>query len=165
MTRTRTPAPLVMDMLHNLFDCYDLLCEKHGVFKVETVGDGCVMAAGLIDDEQVGGVHESDKGHARKAIAIAEDMIVEARNVRPPLNRHGERPPFIEIRVEIGKHAAGVCYDGAGARGWGDEGAGGAGGGSGGHVQRAGRGKHAVGVCDDGAGARGWGDARSGGAG
>jgi hypothetical protein len=132
-----------MDMLHNLFDCYDLLCEKHhGVFKVETVGDGCVMAAGLIDDEQVGGVHESDKGHARKAIAIAEDMIVEARNVRPPLNRHGERPPFIEIRVEIGKHAAGVCYDGAGARGWGDEGAGGAGGGSGGHVQRAGRGKH-----------------------
>ena len=95
------PAPLVMDMLHNLFHRYDLLCEKHGIFKVETVGDGCVMAAGLIDDDEVGRVHASDKANARKALAIAGDMIVEARNVRPPLNRHGERPPFIEIRVGI----------------------------------------------------------------
>jgi class 3 adenylate cyclase len=36
----------VMDMLHNLFHRYDCLCEKHGIFKVETIGDGCVMAAG-----------------------------------------------------------------------------------------------------------------------
>ena len=36
----------VMDMLHNLFHRYDMLCEKHGIFKVETIGDGCVMAAG-----------------------------------------------------------------------------------------------------------------------
>ena len=35
-----------MDMLHNLFHRYDCLCEKHGIFKVETIGDGCVMAAG-----------------------------------------------------------------------------------------------------------------------
>jgi hypothetical protein len=53
-----------------------------------------------------------------------------------------------------GKHAVGVCDDGAGARGRGDARAGGAGGGAGGHVHRAGSGKHAVGVCDDGAGAR-----------
>jgi len=64
-----------------------------------------------------------------------------------------------------GKHAVGVCDDGAGARGRGDAGAGGAGGGSGGHVQRTARGKHAVGVCDDGERARGRGDSGAGGAG
>ena len=35
----------VMDMLQNLFNRYDALCEMHGVYKVETIGDGCVMAA------------------------------------------------------------------------------------------------------------------------
>ena len=48
-------------------------------------------------------------------------------------------------RAERGKHAVGVCDDGAGARGGDDEGAGGAGGGAGGHVQRAGCGKLVVG--------------------
>jgi hypothetical protein len=57
--------------------------------------------------------------------------------------------------AERGKHAVGVCDDGAGARGGADAGAGGAGGGGGGHVRCAGGGKHAVGVCDDDAGARG----------
>ena len=28
-------------------------------------------------------------------------MIKEARKVRPPRNRHGERPDFLEIRVGI----------------------------------------------------------------
>eukprot|EP00802_Teleaulax_amphioxeia_P006215 Tamp_06219.p1 GENE.Tamp_06219~~Tamp_06219.p1 ORF type:complete len:713 (-),score=106.40 Tamp_06219:116-2254(-) len=92
------PAPKVMDMLHNLFHQYDMLCEKHDIFKVETIGDGCVMAAGLIDRD---GEPKNDKANARRALAIAEDMIRAARKVRPPLNRHGERPPFIEIRVGI----------------------------------------------------------------
>jgi len=65
---------------------------------VETIGDGCVMAAGLIDRD---GEPKNDKANARRALAIAEDMIRAARKVRPPLNRHGERPPFIEIRVGI----------------------------------------------------------------
>jgi len=48
-------------------------------------------------------------------------------------------------RSARGKHAVGVCDDGAGARGRSDASAGGAGGGGGGHVQRAACGKHAVG--------------------
>ena len=48
-------------------------------------------------------------------------------------------------RAGRGKHAVGVCDDGAGARGRGDAGAGGAGGGAGGHVQRSGRCKRALG--------------------
>jgi len=92
------PASKVMDMLHNLFHRYDCLCEKHGIFKVETIGDGCVMAAGLIDeDDRV----KNDKDNARRALAIAQDMVREARKVRPPRNRHGERPDFLEIRVGI----------------------------------------------------------------
>jgi hypothetical protein len=60
-------------------------------------------------------------------------------------------------RAGSGKHAVGVCDDGARARGGGDTSAGGAGGGADGHVQCAERGKHAVGVYEAGAGGSlGW---------
>lgn len=73
-------------MLHDLFHRYDMLCKRHRVFKVETIGDGCVMATGLIDED---GVIRNEKDDARRAFAIAQDMIAEARQVRPPRNRHG----------------------------------------------------------------------------
>jgi len=68
-------------------------------------------------------------------------------------------------RGKRGKHALGVCGDGAGAQGGADEGAGGAGGSGGGDVERTGRSKHAVRICDKWAGSRGGGDGGAGGAG
>jgi len=88
----------VMDMLHDLFNRYDRLCEQHGVFKVETIGDGCVMAAGLLEDSSD---NDSGKAAARRAIAIAKDMIREARKVPAPLRHKNDPVEYLEIRVGI----------------------------------------------------------------
>jgi len=49
--------------------CCNMLHLKHGISKVETIGDGCVMAAGLIDED---GIVKNDKNNARRALAISQ---------------------------------------------------------------------------------------------
>ena len=41
-----TPAPQVSNLLDRLFAKFDALCTAHGLFKVETIGDCYIAAAG-----------------------------------------------------------------------------------------------------------------------
>jgi hypothetical protein len=118
-------------------------------------------------DGGAGGAGGGAGGHVQGA-GVANTLWAYAKMGREPgagVMRELEGAGGHVERAGGGKHAVGVCDDGAGARGGLDEGAGGAGGGTGRHIQSAGGGKHAVGVCDDKARARGGDDERAGGAG
>jgi class 3 adenylate cyclase len=83
-------APIkVMDMLQNLFNRFDELCDLHGVMKLETIGDAYICATNLLedgDDDDDDGEEDNNraKSAAIRALAIAKDMVCEARNVSIP---------------------------------------------------------------------------------
>lgn len=72
---------------------------KYGSGLVRGALDAMLLGTGLIggDDDSP----EPDKDNARRAFAIAQDMIRAARAVRPPRNRFGERADSLQIRVGI----------------------------------------------------------------
>jgi class 3 adenylate cyclase len=80
-------APIkVMDMLQNLFARFDELCDLHGVMKLETIGDAYICATNLLEDDDDDGDEDNNraKNAAIRALAIAKDMVCEARNVNIP---------------------------------------------------------------------------------
>lgn len=91
------PAPTtfflqVMDMLNHLFSLFDKLCEKHGVFKLETIGDAYVVVSGL---------PEREPGHADKLASFALDMIETACTVAAPQDG-------TPLRLSVGVHSGPV---------------------------------------------------------
>lgn len=89
----------IMDLLQDLFSRFDSLCDVHGVMKLETIGDGYICTAGLFDED----LKNTEK--AKRALAMASDMVKEARQVRIPGS-----DCFVEIRVgmHIGAVTCGV---------------------------------------------------------
>eukprot|EP00043_Microstomoeca_roanoka_P006449 m.62835 g.62835 ORF g.62835 m.62835 type:complete len:690 (+) comp13416_c0_seq1:198-2267(+) len=83
------PATEVMDMLHTLFLKFDGLAEKHGCYKVETIGDAYMVAAGC---------PEECSDHALRIGRMAIDMVRTAKTIISPLD--GE-----PLRVRIGVHS------------------------------------------------------------
>lgn len=81
-----------MDMLNHLFSLFDKLCEKHGVFKLETIGDAYVVVSGL---------PEREPGHADKLASFALDMIETASTVAAPQNG-------TPLRLRVGVHSGPV---------------------------------------------------------
>ena len=78
-------APIkVMDMLQDLFNRFDELCDLHGVMKLETIGDAYICATNLLEDEDDEEDNNSAKDAAIRALAIAKDMVCEARCVSIP---------------------------------------------------------------------------------
>jgi class 3 adenylate cyclase len=78
-------APIkVMDMLQTLFNRFDELCDLHGVMKLETIGDAYICATNLLEDDDSDAEDNSPHDAAMRALAIAKDMICEARNVIIP---------------------------------------------------------------------------------
>ena len=78
-------APIkVMDMLQTLFNRFDELCDLHGVMKLETIGDAYICATNLLEDDGSDAEDNSPHDAAMRALAIAKDMICEARNVIIP---------------------------------------------------------------------------------
>ena len=57
-----------MQMLQDLYHKFDLLCKKHGVQKLETIGDAYIVSAGLLE-----GKTQSDNGRdaAKRCLAMA----------------------------------------------------------------------------------------------
>mmetsp|Transcript_1349 Transcript_1349/g.2217 ORF Transcript_1349/g.2217 Transcript_1349/m.2217 type:complete len:728 (+) Transcript_1349:50-2233(+) len=74
----------VMDMLQNLFARFDELCDLHGVMKLETIGDAYICATNLLENDDGEEDNNSAKDAAIRALAIAKDMVCEARNVSIP---------------------------------------------------------------------------------
>lgn len=92
---TGLPPILVMEMLHDLFYRFDYLCEKHGVKKLETIGDAYLACAGLLEDTE-----DTDGGKeaARRCLAMAKDMVTESRNVIAPCE------PSERLQIRVGIH-------------------------------------------------------------
>ncbi|KAL3795342.1 hypothetical protein HJC23_009515 [Cyclotella cryptica] len=85
----------VMDMLQSLFSRFDTLCDKHGITKLETIGDAYICTANLFDEEQFGG-NAADAACA--ALEMAKDMVLATQD------------ETLEIRVgiHIGEVTCGV---------------------------------------------------------
>ena len=83
------PLFKIMEMLHDLFVKFDALADKHGCYKVETIGDAYMVAAGC---------PEECSDHAERIARLAIDMVRTAETVRSPLD--GE-----PIRIRVGIHS------------------------------------------------------------
>ena len=66
----------VMDMLNEMYSAFDLLVEKHNLYKVETVGDAYMVVAGVPDDAMMGAA-----GAERMAL-FALDAIDACKHIR-----------------------------------------------------------------------------------
>lgn len=92
----------IMDMLHDLFGRYDNLCDKHGVLKLETVGDAYVCATNLLkesDDHSPGDEYLLAKDAALNALEMAKDMVRQAQHVIIPRST-----PVESVQVRVGIH-------------------------------------------------------------
>jgi len=82
----------VMAMLNLLFSKFDALCEKHDVYKVETIGDAYMVVSGLPEKKEM---------HADALADFALDMVETARTVRSPSD--GE-----PLQIRVGLHSGSV---------------------------------------------------------
>eukprot|EP00043_Microstomoeca_roanoka_P028930 m.20146 g.20146 ORF g.20146 m.20146 type:complete len:871 (-) comp8816_c0_seq1:54-2666(-) len=82
----------VMDMLNELFLEFDRLCDKHGVYKVETIGDAYMVVAGL---------PEACDDHAERLCRFAIDMMAASRQVASPIDG-------APLKMRIGMHSGSV---------------------------------------------------------
>uniref|UniRef100_A0A7S0WIH5 Guanylate cyclase n=1 Tax=Chlamydomonas leiostraca TaxID=1034604 RepID=A0A7S0WIH5_9CHLO len=89
---SKLPTAEVFLMLSNMFNAFDKLTDRFAVYKVETIGDAYMVAAG----------HDEDEAKARKGtptervVAMAKAMIDVVGNITAP---NGER-----LRIRIGVH-------------------------------------------------------------
>lgn len=83
----------VFKLLSSLFSSFDQLIDQHGVFKVETIGDSYMVAAGHDHDD----AYKSMKGSpAMRILSMAMDMLDVVENTVDP---NGER-----LKIRIGIH-------------------------------------------------------------
>ena len=85
----------VIMLLDALFNAFDTLTKKHGVYKVETIGDAYMLVAGHEE--------ESQDDHAVRAVNMAMDMIEVANGLKMP---NGQ-----PLRIRAGIHS-GPAYSG-----------------------------------------------------
>ena len=119
---SRANTDQVVELLGRLFTAFDKLTEKHGVFKMQTIGDAYVIASGLpfedsitvpvrssycsqdsysFDDSEQISFSTTKKvtipaDHLPRLIAMAQDMHNEVRKILDPVT--GER---LEMRIGI----------------------------------------------------------------
>ncbi|EGD80192.1 guanylyl cyclase [Salpingoeca rosetta] len=97
-----TPAA-VSDMLDRLYCIFDELTEKHGVFKVETIGDAYMAATNLVKPQ-----HD----HALRIAQFAEDAIKAAQSTFIDM----ERPELGCVNIRVGFHCGPVVANVVGRR-------------------------------------------------
>eukprot|EP01051_Picozoa_sp_SAG22_P019471 SAG22_NODE_3605_length_1619_cov_1.309868_2_plen_222_part_01 len=79
---------LVMDMLDRLYTSFDQLTMKHGLFKVETIGDAYMVVAGI---------PERKSDHTLRIARMGHDMIKTANLV--PVDTSDPSTGTFQIRV------------------------------------------------------------------
>ncbi|GFH61688.1 hypothetical protein CTEN210_18164 [Chaetoceros tenuissimus] len=98
----RTLEPIeVMQMLNDLYHIFDTLCEKHGVRKLETIGDTYIVSGGLLEE---GNDNDSGKDAAKRCLEMAQDMVREAYNVYAPTE------PRERLQIRVGIHVGSLSY-------------------------------------------------------
>jgi adenylate cyclase len=93
MAATMTPMRLV-DLLNEVFQCFDDLVEKYDLEKIKTIGDCYMVAAG---------VPRSCPDHARVIVNLALDMRAAATE-----RKFGDRELAFRIGINSGPVVAGV---------------------------------------------------------
>lgn len=86
----------IINMLDNMYTRFDKICEVHGVFKVETIGDSYMAVAGH-------DTNESNKDHSQRILKVAEDMLYAVSE----MNESYEE----KIEIRIGAHT-GTAHSG-----------------------------------------------------
>ena len=87
----------LIEMLDQLFNTFDSLSDKHGVYKVETIGDAYMVVAG----------HEasSEADHAVRAVQMAADMVAAASSMTMPNGK--------PLKIRAGVHSGvGLLWSG-----------------------------------------------------
>lgn len=82
----------VMDMLQDLFTRFDVLCNRHGIQKLEAIGDMFICTTAMIDNDS-----NETGANAANVLNLAKEMIREAQRVLVP-NRSKQT---VKIRVGI----------------------------------------------------------------
>eukprot|EP01025_Chloroclados_australasicus_P032514 TRINITY_DN3297_c0_g1_i4.p1 TRINITY_DN3297_c0_g1~~TRINITY_DN3297_c0_g1_i4.p1 ORF type:complete len:735 (-),score=99.90 TRINITY_DN3297_c0_g1_i4:3335-5362(-) len=104
------PPSAVMQFLNRLYSRWDEMLQAFGVYKVETIGDAYMVAAGLMTTiEEPDGtvkyqVGKVDPRHAHRALGFGQAMLAAARDLETP---HGE-PVQIRIGIHSGPVVSGV---------------------------------------------------------
>ena len=93
MAATMTPMRLV-DLLNEVFQCFDDLVEKYDLEKIKTIGDCYMVAAG---------VPRSCPDHARVIVNLALDMRAAVTE-----RKFGDRELAFRIGINSGPVVAGV---------------------------------------------------------
>ena len=93
----------VMVFLNGLFQVFDDLCDRHGVYKVETIGDCYVAAAGLETAEKEAGAATAES-NANQMLRFAQAMLCGSKGMLMP----GLDVP---ARMRVGVHS-GACISG-----------------------------------------------------
>eukprot|EP01025_Chloroclados_australasicus_P063169 TRINITY_DN83387_c0_g1_i1.p2 TRINITY_DN83387_c0_g1~~TRINITY_DN83387_c0_g1_i1.p2 ORF type:complete len:156 (-),score=13.89 TRINITY_DN83387_c0_g1_i1:42-509(-) len=104
------PCQDLMFFLNRIYSAFDELVELFGVYKVETVGDKYMVAAGIITTiEEPDGtfkyqVNTVDPCHAHRALGFARALLVTAEN----LSKESDIPVNIRIGGHTGPVVSGV---------------------------------------------------------
>eukprot|EP00986_Skeletonema_menzelii_P011683 scaffold6108_cov119-Skeletonema_menzelii.AAC.5 len=106
MAMNSRPAD-IMDLVQSLFGRFDLLCKKHGVLKLETIGDAYLCTTNLFDD------HANAKDAAYSALNMAKDMIYATQELDTIINstfQEGrKKSPWLEpLQIRVGIHVGEV---------------------------------------------------------
>mmetsp|Transcript_35367 Transcript_35367/g.88457 ORF Transcript_35367/g.88457 Transcript_35367/m.88457 type:complete len:1558 (-) Transcript_35367:178-4851(-) len=106
----------LMLMLNELFSAFDEALDRHGVHKVETIGDAYMCVTG----------HDGIGNHAERMAAFAREMIDVCDRVKPPFQRTAQRSsddvssprsprgvtppeaPSQKLKIRVGMHSGPV---------------------------------------------------------
>jgi len=89
----------VVSLLDELYITFDMLAKKHGVYKVETIGDSYMCSTGcpVAEDAHIA---------AKRMINFAKDLLLSVKNFHPNF-----LPAGFKVEVRVGVHS-GPCVAG-----------------------------------------------------
>jgi class 3 adenylate cyclase len=94
---SRIDPDRIVVWLNELFNAFDVICDRHGLEKIKTIGDAYMAAHGLGDNQ----------GNCEQCVKAAIDMIRAAQSLPAP----DGTPAKIRIGLNLGPCHAGIIGD------------------------------------------------------
>ncbi|EKX49084.1 hypothetical protein GUITHDRAFT_47105, partial [Guillardia theta CCMP2712] len=93
---SRVSADKISHMLNTLYTAFDALVEKHGIYKLETIGDAYMAAANLVLPQE--------EDHALRVAGFALDAVEAASNIL----LDDDQPQLGTVTLRVGIHSGPV---------------------------------------------------------